>query len=58
MTRTDVQIFQEGYEAAKSGKGLSDCPRAYYGHDAFTWRQGVQRRLDDEEKQSKKRRRK
>lgn len=47
MKPRDFCISNEGYEAAKSGKGLSDCP--YGGSDAFTWRQGVRRRLDFED---------
>lgn len=45
MTAKDYRTFQQGYDAAAAGVGLSDDP--YGGKDGLIWRRGVLAQLDD-----------
>ena len=44
-------IEDQGYEAGRQGKGLSDCPVG--GCDGLTWRMGMSKYLAEEEQRKK-----
>jgi len=44
VTAKDYRTFQQGYDAAAAGVGLSDDP--YGGKDGLTWRRGLLAGLD------------
>jgi hypothetical protein len=51
VSKRKYEVFNQGYWAAREGKGLSDCP--YGGEDAVAWRDGVKLRLEEEEARGK-----
>ena len=51
MSPREKTLEDEGYEAGKAGRGLSDCP--YTDGDGVRWKTGLRRYLDAESEMGK-----